>query len=113
MTDSPLNVPTPPHMDEDELRLFATSVGRFLDEHAGPDKRQQWREDRVVERALWHKAGAAGLLCSQRRSRQLRHSQLRVSRSQENTTPTRGFSPGYRPPVASPTIAAGKYPSAN
>jgi len=62
MTNSPLNVPTPPHMDEDELRLFATSVGRFLDEHAGPDKRQQWREDRVVERALWHKAGAAGLL---------------------------------------------------
>ena len=62
MTNTPLNVPTPPHMDEDELRLFATSVGRFLDEHAGPDKRQQWREDRVVERALWHKAGAAGLL---------------------------------------------------
>ena len=58
----PLNVPTPAYMADEELSIFRRSVGRFLDEHAPPKKFEQWRKDGIVERNLWHKAGAAGLL---------------------------------------------------
>jgi acyl-CoA dehydrogenase len=58
----PLNVPVPAYMTDEEFAIFRDSVGRFLDEHAGPAKLDQWRRDGVVERGLWQKAGAAGLL---------------------------------------------------
>jgi acyl-CoA dehydrogenase len=57
-----LNVPTPDFMADEEIAMFRHSVGRFLDEHAGPDKMDAWRKAGVVERALWTKAGEAGLL---------------------------------------------------
>jgi len=57
-----LNVPVPAFMADEEFAIFRDSVGRFLDEHAGPQKLDQWRQDGVVERGLWNKAGAAGLL---------------------------------------------------
>lgn len=57
-----LNVPTPASMAAEELALFRDSTARFLDRHAGPEKLDRWRQDGVVERALWTKAGAAGLL---------------------------------------------------
>src|SRR3954452_9007696 len=59
---SVLNVPIPASMADEELSIFADSVGRFLDENAGPDQLDRWRRDGVVERALWTKAGHAGLL---------------------------------------------------
>jgi acyl-CoA dehydrogenase len=49
-------------MADDELRIFADSVGRFFDEHASPARTAQWRADRQVERAFWNEAGQAGLL---------------------------------------------------
>ncbi|MBX3510147.1 MAG: acyl-CoA dehydrogenase family protein [Hyphomonadaceae bacterium] len=58
-----LNVPTPHFMQDDELRLFETSVERFLDEHAPPAKLAAWREAGLVPRETWEAAGAAGLLC--------------------------------------------------
>ena len=57
-----LNVPTPSYMADEEFVLFRDSVARFLDQHAPPNKLDQWRKDGVVERELWAKAGAAGLL---------------------------------------------------
>jgi acyl-CoA dehydrogenase len=57
-----LNLPTPSWRTDEEFTLFADSVGKFLDEHAGPERLDQWRKDHVVERALWTRAGAAGLL---------------------------------------------------
>jgi len=58
----PLNVPTPAYMADEEMTIFRQSVARFLDQEAPPRKLDQWRKDGVVERALWHKAGAAGML---------------------------------------------------
>ena len=57
-----LNVPTPAYMADSEFAMFRDSTGRFLDQHAGPEKLDGWRREGVVERALWTKAGEAGLL---------------------------------------------------
>jgi acyl-CoA dehydrogenase len=57
-----LNVPTPPSMVEEEFTIFSDSVGRFLDENAGPDRLAAWRRAGIIERELWTKAGRAGLL---------------------------------------------------
>jgi acyl-CoA dehydrogenase len=58
-----LNLPTPDFMQDDELRLFADSVERFLDEHAPAAKIAAWREAGAVPREAWEAAGRAGLLC--------------------------------------------------
>lgn len=47
-----------------EHELFRDSVRRFLEEEAVPFH-HQWEKDGHVDRALWNKAGEAGLLCSQ------------------------------------------------
>ncbi|HML07667.1 MAG TPA: acyl-CoA dehydrogenase family protein [Xanthobacteraceae bacterium] len=57
-----LNVPTPAFLADEEFVIFRNSVGRFLEDNAPPEKFERWRRDRVVERELWAKAGAAGLL---------------------------------------------------
>jgi acyl-CoA dehydrogenase len=57
-----LNLPTPDFMADEEFAIFRNSVGRFLDDHAGPKKMDAWRKDGIIERALWTKAGEAGLL---------------------------------------------------
>ncbi len=49
--------------DDAELDMFRASIGRFLDQHAGPAQLEAWREAGVVDRALWRRAGATGLLC--------------------------------------------------
>ncbi|MCO7554857.1 acyl-CoA dehydrogenase family protein [Metapseudomonas otitidis] len=46
-----------------EHELFRDSVRRFLEEEAVPFH-HQWEKDGHVDRALWNKAGEAGLLCS-------------------------------------------------
>ena len=56
-----LNVERPAFMAEDEVAIFENSVIRFFDAHA-PEKRvAKWREDGVVERAMWTEAAQAGL----------------------------------------------------
>jgi len=62
MQSPALNVPTPAYLADEEFGTFASSVKKFLDEHAPQKKLDQWRRDGVVERDLWTKAGAAGLL---------------------------------------------------
>jgi acyl-CoA dehydrogenase len=57
-----LNVPTPAYLADEEFSIFRNSVGRFLDDNAPPEKFEGWRRAEVVERDLWTKAGAAGLL---------------------------------------------------
>jgi acyl-CoA dehydrogenase len=57
-----LNVPTPADLADEEFSMFRNSVGRFLDDNAPPEKFESWRRAKVVERDLWTKAGAAGLL---------------------------------------------------
>ena len=59
---SSLNLPQPLCMQDDELRIFADSVGRFFDEHAPPERTARWRAEGIVERDFWSEAGAAGLL---------------------------------------------------
>lgn len=50
------------HFTEEELSIYRDSVGRFLDEHCPPERIEQWGKDKVVERSVWHDAGAFGLL---------------------------------------------------
>ncbi len=57
-----LNVPEPDFMAEEEITLFSDSVSRWIDEHAPPEKVQQWIADSSVPRELWTQAGEAGLL---------------------------------------------------
>jgi acyl-CoA dehydrogenase len=57
-----LNVPTPDYMADPEFALFGDSVGKFLDSEAPPETLRAWREDGIVPRSFWEKAGGAGLL---------------------------------------------------
>jgi acyl-CoA dehydrogenase len=57
-----LNVSTPAYLADEEFSIFRDSVGRFLEDNAPPEKFESWRRAKVVERELWTKAGAAGLL---------------------------------------------------
>ena len=57
-----LNIPAPDFMAEEEITLFSDSVGKWIDEHAGPDKMAEWIAASSVPRDLWTKAGEAGLL---------------------------------------------------
>jgi acyl-CoA dehydrogenase len=52
----------PAYMADEELRMFADSVGRFLERNAPPERVAKWREAGMVERAFWREAGEAGLL---------------------------------------------------
>ena len=54
--------PEPAFMADEELRMFADSVGKFLDRNAPPERVAKWREEGMVERAFWREAGEAGLL---------------------------------------------------
>ena len=55
-----LNVPTPAFLADQEFTIFRQSVGRCLDDNASSENYDSWRPNKVVERELWTKAGAAG-----------------------------------------------------
>ena len=57
-----LNTPDPDFMQDEEIVLFSDSVGKWIDEHAPPEKFQQWIANSSVPRQLWNDAGDAGLL---------------------------------------------------
>jgi acyl-CoA dehydrogenase len=48
---------------DEELTLFADGVRGFLQQHAPGNAIARWRENGMVDRELWSKAGEAGILC--------------------------------------------------
>ncbi len=57
-----VSVPKPAFMNSDELNIFEQTVIRFLEQNAGAQETAKWRRDGYVDREVWKKAGAAGLL---------------------------------------------------
>ena len=57
-----LNLPRPAWMSED-LVLLEEQARRFFAAEFVPHL-EQWHEDGIMDRAMWQKAGAAGLLCA-------------------------------------------------
>ncbi len=57
-----LNVATPP-WKTDDLDLFEGEVFKFFSRELAPHV-EKWREQGVVDRWVWKKAGEAGLLCA-------------------------------------------------
>ena len=62
MTIAPLQVEAPAYMTED-LRIFEDGVAKFLAREAVPHA-ERYIANHQVDRELWTKAGAAGLLCA-------------------------------------------------
>lgn len=60
---SVLNIEKPAFMAEEDIVIFEDALGKFFDAHAPESRVAKWREDGVVERAMWTEAGEAGLLC--------------------------------------------------
>ncbi len=58
-----IQLPVPKWRDDEELEIFDRSVREFFAKEATPEKMAKWRENGVVDREMWTKAGAAGLLC--------------------------------------------------
>jgi acyl-CoA dehydrogenase len=48
-------------MADEEIVMFEDSVIRFFDQHAPEARVAKWREDGIVERAMWTEAAEAGL----------------------------------------------------
>ncbi len=57
-----VDLKTPAFLDEPELVQFADGARRFLAAEATPEAVKRWRADGMVDRDLWRRAGAAGLL---------------------------------------------------
>jgi len=60
---SALSIERPAFMLEDDVVILERSIGKFLDERAPEARAAKWRDDGMVERAMWREAGEAGLLC--------------------------------------------------
>jgi len=52
----------PAALREESLVMFADMAKKFFDEHAPEAAIAQWKEDGVIPRSLWERAGEAGLL---------------------------------------------------
>jgi acyl-CoA dehydrogenase len=59
---SVLNVERPDFMQDEEIRMFEDSVGRFFEQTVKPADVERWRANKCVDRDMWFKAGEAGLL---------------------------------------------------
>jgi acyl-CoA dehydrogenase len=57
-----LDVAKPAFMAEEDIAIFSDAVGKFFDEHAPEAVVATWRKNHVVDRDMWTKSGAAGLL---------------------------------------------------
>jgi len=60
---SPLHIPPARWRQDDDIVMFQDAVEGFFRREVTADKNAKWRADGVVERDMWTKAGAAGLLC--------------------------------------------------
>lgn len=58
-----IQVPTASWRNDEELEIFDRSVREFFAREATPEKMAKWRENGIVDREMWTKAGEAGLLC--------------------------------------------------
>jgi acyl-CoA dehydrogenase len=58
-----IQTPVAKWRDDEELEIFDRSVREFFAREATPEMMAKWREKGVVDRDMWTKAGAAGLLC--------------------------------------------------
>ncbi len=59
---SPIDLEDAPFVTED-LRIYRDSIAKFLEKEVVPH-REEWEEAGIVDRAIWNKAGEAGLLCA-------------------------------------------------
>ena len=59
---SVLNVERPDFMQDEEIRMFEDSVGKFFQQHAPAERVEKWRAQHCVDREMWNEAGEAGLL---------------------------------------------------
>ncbi|WP_425997072.1 acyl-CoA dehydrogenase family protein [Caulobacter sp. DWR1-3-2b1] len=57
-----LDVAKPAFMAEEDIVIFEDAIGKFFDEHAPEAVVATWRKNHVVDRDMWTKSGAAGLL---------------------------------------------------
>ncbi|MBI1250256.1 MAG: acyl-CoA dehydrogenase [Alphaproteobacteria bacterium] len=57
-----IQAPVAKWRDDEELNIFDASVREFFAREAPPEKCAKWREQGVVDRDFWLKAGEAGLL---------------------------------------------------
>jgi acyl-CoA dehydrogenase len=48
---------------DDELEMYADATRRFVESEIVPNDRA-WRENKLVDREIWNKAGEVGLLCT-------------------------------------------------
>ena len=58
-----LQVPRPDFMLEEDIVLFENACAKFFEVHAPESRTAKWREEGIVERALWNEAAEAGLAC--------------------------------------------------
>jgi acyl-CoA dehydrogenase len=58
-----LNVERPAFMAEEDIVIFEDAMIRFFDDHAPVSRTAKWREDGMVERAMWTEAAEAGFSC--------------------------------------------------
>jgi len=58
-----LDIARPDFLRDEEIVLFADSLGRFLDDRMPESRVAAWRAAGVVDRAMWREAGEARLLC--------------------------------------------------
>ncbi len=50
------------HELQEELNIFKEMVRRFIEQEIAPYY-EQWEEDKIIPKSVWHKMGEAGLLC--------------------------------------------------
>ena len=61
MLQSPLDVPKAKWRDDEELDIFSDAVAQFMEKECKPHI-ETWREQGIVDRDIWFKAGEMGLL---------------------------------------------------
>jgi acyl-CoA dehydrogenase len=59
-----LDMPRASWRQDEELNIFADAVAGFFAKEAPPEETAKWRDDGIVPRSFWEKAGEAGLLCA-------------------------------------------------
>ena len=58
-----LQVERTPSLADEDIVIFENATARFFEDHAPESRVARWREDGVVERAMWTEAAEAGLAC--------------------------------------------------
>ena len=58
-----ITLPKAAWRDDEELNMFEVSVRGFFTREAPLETVAKWRENGIVDRDMWNKAGDAGLLC--------------------------------------------------